>query len=89
MSLLQGSRLLTGSQDHTIRVYRADDGVGVYTLHGHTGPISSLFIDRLSPSTAGSASVDGLLCVWDLLTGACMYSIQAHTGAGHPRGWPC
>jgi len=78
---MQGSRLLTGSQDHTIRVYRADDGVSVYTLHGHTGPISSLFIDRLSPSTAGSASVDGLLCVWDLLTGACMYSIQAHTGA--------
>ena len=40
----QGCRLLTGSQDHTIRVFRADDGVGVYTLHGHTGPISSLFI---------------------------------------------
>ena len=35
-----------------------------------------IFEDRLSPSTAGSASVDGLLCVWDLLTGACMYSIQ-------------
>ena len=31
------------------------------------------------PSTAGSASVDGLLCVWDLLTGACMYSIQVVT----------
>lgn len=78
---LQGNRLLTGSQDHTIRVFRPEDGVGVYTLHGHTGPISSLFIDRLTPSAAGSASVDGLLCVWDLLTGACMYSIQAHTGA--------
>jgi len=78
---LQGNRLVTGSQDHTIRVFRAEDGVGVYTLHGHTGPISSLFIDRHSPSTAGSASTDGLLCVWDLLTGACMYSIQAHTGA--------
>ena len=73
---LQGNRLLTGSQDHTIRVFRPEDGVGVYTLHGHTGPISSLFIDRLTPSAAGSASVDGLLCVWDLLTGACMYSIQ-------------
>lgn len=34
-------------QDHTIRVWRAEDGVAVYTLHGHTGPISSLFIDRL------------------------------------------
>jgi hypothetical protein len=27
-------------------------------------------------STAGSASMDGILCVWDLLSGACMYSIQ-------------
>ncbi|KAG5891074.1 hypothetical protein JTB14_005710 [Gonioctena quinquepunctata] len=22
-----------------------------------------------------------MLCVWDLLTGACMYSIQAHNGS--------
>ena len=29
--------------------------------------------------TAGSASQDGMLCVWDLLTGACMYSLQVST----------
>ena len=57
-------------------IFRADDGVSVYTLHGHTGPITCIFIDRHSPLTAGSASQDGMLCVWDLLTGACMYSIQ-------------
>lgn len=77
---VQGRRLITGSTDHTLRVFRADDGVGVYTLHGHSGPITCIFIDRHSPLTAGSASQDGMLCVWDLLTGACMYSVQAHVG---------
>ena len=30
---------------------------------------------------SGSGSQDGMLCVWDLTTGACIYSIQAHDGA--------
>ena len=78
---VRGPRLITGSADHTLRVFRPEDGLSVYTLHGHSGPITCVFIDKLSPSTAGSASKDGMLCVWDLLTGACMYSIQAHSGA--------
>ena len=32
-------------------------------------------------SFVGSGSQDGMLCVWDLTTGACVYSIQAHEGA--------
>ncbi|XP_076652872.1 SREBP cleavage activating protein [Halictus rubicundus] len=77
----EGGRVLTGSQDHTLKVYRLEDQLPLYTLHGHCGPISCLFIDRMSPMTSGSGSQDGLLCVWDLLTGTCMYSIQAHDGA--------
>lgn len=77
----EGGRVLTGSQDHTLKVYRLEDHLPLYTLHGHCGPITCLFIDCISPMTAGSGSQDGLLCVWDLLTGACMYSIQAHDGA--------
>lgn len=77
----EGGRVLTGSQDHTLKVYRLEDQLPLYTLHGHCGPISCLFIDRVSPMTSGSGSQDGLLCVWDLLTGTCMYSIQAHDGA--------
>ena len=34
---------------------------------------------RHNTVTAGSASQDGMLCVWDLLTGACMYSLQVST----------
>ena len=89
----------------------------MYTLHGHCGPITSVFIDHMdgrqsfaagkfihrmftqaqcflilrlitifmlklySFVSIGSGSQDGMLCVWDLTTGACVYSIQAHDGA--------
>ncbi|ODM95859.1 Sterol regulatory element-binding protein cleavage-activating protein [Orchesella cincta] len=76
----EGGRLLTGSQDHTIKVFRLEDHTPLYTLHGHYGPITCLFIDKFSPMTSGSGSQDGMLCVWDLITGMCMYSIQAHDG---------
>ena len=69
------------SQDHTLRVLRLDDQMAVYTLHGHCSPVTSAFIDAIDPSCAGSGSQNGMLCVWDLFTGACMYSIQAHDGA--------
>ncbi|CAH0556664.1 unnamed protein product [Brassicogethes aeneus] len=77
----EGGRILSGSQDHTLKVHRLDDGNPMYTLHGHCGPITCLFIDRVNPTTSGSGSQDGMLCVWDLLTGTCMYNIEAHNGS--------
>lgn len=62
-------------------MFRLDLANLVFTLHGHYGPITSIFIDQYQSCTGGSGSQDGLLCVWDLITGACMYSIQAHDGA--------
>ncbi|XP_066255136.1 sterol regulatory element-binding protein cleavage-activating protein [Euwallacea similis] len=76
----EGGRIVTGSQDHTLKVHRVETGDLLYTLHGHCGPITCLFIDRVCPATSGSGSQDGMLCVWDLLSGTCMYSIQAHDG---------
>uniref|UniRef100_A0A336MGS4 Sterol regulatory element-binding protein cleavage-activating protein n=1 Tax=Culicoides sonorensis TaxID=179676 RepID=A0A336MGS4_CULSO len=73
-----GCTLLTGSQDHTIKVFRMETCSLLYTLHGHCGPITSLFIDQYQSGTAGSGSQDGLLCVWDIITGACVFKIDAH-----------
>ncbi|KAH8288983.1 hypothetical protein KR054_003617 [Drosophila jambulina] len=73
--------VFTGSQDHTLKVYCLNKTDVEYTLHGHCGPVTCLFVDRWQPGTGGSGSQDGLLCVWDLFTGACMYNIQAHDGA--------
>lgn len=64
-----------------LKVFELDSCQLLFTLHGHCGPITCLFIDHYQPDTGGSGSQDGLLCVWELLTGACMYSIQAHDGA--------
>lgn len=61
--------VLTGSQDHTLKVFRLETSSLQYTLHGHCGPITSLFIDRWQNGTAGSGSQDGSLCIWDLITG--------------------
>ena len=76
-----GGKVLTGSLDHTIRIFRLDDHFNVYTLHGHCGPLTTAFVDSTSSgNVAGSGSQDGMICVWDLLTGACTYSILAHDG---------
>ncbi|BES99776.1 cleavage-activating protein [Nesidiocoris tenuis] len=76
----QAGRIITGSRDHTLKVFSLVDELLVFTLHGHCGPITTLFIDNVNPLTAGSGSYDGMVCVWDLLTGACVYSLEAHDG---------
>ncbi|XP_068620764.1 sterol regulatory element-binding protein cleavage-activating protein [Battus philenor] len=77
----EGGRVLTGGQDHVVKVFSSSELTLLFTLHGHCGPITSCFIDHATPTIAGSGSQDGLLCVWDLHTGACLYSMQAHDGA--------
>ncbi|KAF4532599.1 hypothetical protein B566_EDAN013377 [Ephemera danica] len=64
----EGGRILSGSQDHTLKVFRLEDQLPLYTLHGHCGPITALFIDKISPMMSGSGR-------------ACMYSLQAHDGS--------
>merc|ERR1739844_134697 len=43
--------------------------------------MGAVFIDKEDTSCACSGSQDGLMCTWDLLSGACLYSIEAHDGA--------
>ncbi len=64
-----GNVLLTGSQDHTLKVFHTDSNTLHYTLHGHCSPISALLIDHFQPGTGCSGSQNGLLCSWDVVTG--------------------
>ncbi|XP_055613113.1 sterol regulatory element-binding protein cleavage-activating protein [Uranotaenia lowii] len=73
-----GGMVMTGSQDHTVKVFRLESHMLQYTLHGHYGPISCLFIDQWQQGMGASGCQDGILCVWDLVRGACMYKIEAH-----------
>lgn len=73
-----GGTVMTGSQDHTVKVFRLDSHMLQFTLHGHCGPISCLFIDQWQAGMGASGCQDGFLCVWDLIRGACVYKIEAH-----------
>lgn len=57
------------NQNLCCQVFNLENQTLLYTLHGHYGPVTCVFIDRSDPSFAGSGSQDGLLCVWDLHTG--------------------
>ncbi|XP_050523788.1 sterol regulatory element-binding protein cleavage-activating protein isoform X2 [Daktulosphaira vitifoliae] len=76
-----GDYIVTGSQDHMLKIFRIEDRQLLYTLHGHYGPITCLFIDQVNPHMAASGSQDGMMCVWDLVTGTCMYTVKSHDGA--------
>jgi WD40 repeat protein len=65
----EGGRVVTGGQDHVVKVLKVETGVGVFTFHGHYGPITAMFIDALAPDFACTASQDGMLCMWDLSNG--------------------
>lgn len=66
---LLGNVLFTGSQDHTLKVFHTDSNTLHFTLHGHCSPITTLIIDHFLPGTGCSGSQNGLLCLWDVVTG--------------------
>ncbi|XP_071102680.1 sterol regulatory element-binding protein cleavage-activating protein-like [Haliotis cracherodii] len=77
----EGCRVVTASQDHTLKVFRQEDCLCLYTLHGHVGSVTALCLDKGPPNAAVSGSVDGDIRVWELLTGMCIHKFKGHDGA--------
>ncbi|MBL9154665.1 MAG: DUF4062 domain-containing protein [Verrucomicrobiales bacterium] len=73
-----GSRALSGSSDHSLRLWDLATGQCLHTLQGHTNSVTSV---ALSPdgSRALSGSNDTTLRLWDLATGQCLHTLQGHT----------
>ena len=73
--------IVTGSLDHLVKVFSLDGASQVYTLNGHCGGVTALEMDPMSPMTAVTGCQVGQFCVWDLQTGTCLLSVEAHRGA--------
>ncbi|XP_059830317.1 sterol regulatory element-binding protein cleavage-activating protein [Hypanus sabinus] len=71
-------RVVTGSQDHTLRIYRLEDSCCLYTLQGHSGGITAVYIDQTM--TLASGGQDGAICLWDVLTGSRISHMHGHRG---------
>uniref|UniRef100_A0A8C9Z409 Sterol regulatory element-binding protein cleavage-activating protein n=1 Tax=Sander lucioperca TaxID=283035 RepID=A0A8C9Z409_SANLU len=71
-------RVVAGSQDHTVRVYRLEDSCCLFTLQGHSGGITAIYIDQTMVLASGGQ--DGAICLWDVLTGSRVSHVYGHRG---------
>jgi len=73
-----GLTAISGSRDHTVRVWDLGTGRCSAVLQGHTHDVESVGLS-VDGRKAISGSSDGTVRVWDLSTGQCSAVLQGHT----------
>jgi len=68
--------LISGSYDHTVRVWNMDTGVQIRCMRGHTRAIRALQFDEFKLITG---SMDRTLRVWNWRTGECIRTLEGHS----------
>ncbi|KAJ2933128.1 hypothetical protein H1R20_g3974, partial [Candolleomyces eurysporus] len=74
--LISHGRIISASDDHSIRVYSLSTGEQLLQLQGHEGGVWAL---AASGDTLVSGSTDRTVRVWDLKTGKCTHIFGGHT----------
>lgn len=70
-----GTRIASGSQDQTVRIWDACNGGCLHTLQGHSDSISSVVFSPDGTSIT-SGSVDQTVQIWDAGNGACLQTLE-------------
>ena len=69
-------RIISASDDHSIRVYSPKTGEQLLSLDGHEGGVWALAATK---DTLVSGSTDRTVRIWDLATGRCTHVFGGHT----------
>jgi len=72
-----GKTIVSGSWDHTVRMWDAQTGAPLRTLQGHEDRVSSVAVSP-DGKTIVSGSWDKTVRVWDAQTGAPLRTLQGH-----------
>jgi WD40 repeat protein len=74
-----GTLLASGSDDHTVRLWRSSDGAFLRSLQGHSGYVKNV---AFSPdgTILASASDDRTVRLWRVSDGALLRTLEGHTG---------
>lgn len=73
-----GNLIVSGSYDHTVRVWDLKEQKCKFVLRGHTDRIYSTLLD-LERNRCISASMDSTIRVWNLEDGHCVAELTKHT----------
>jgi len=81
-----GSKLATGSDDHTIWILNATTGEHLITLNGHRNWVSALAWSPNGKKLA-SGSCDNRILVWDVSNWSTLVTIDTHTSCVESIAW--
>merc|ERR1712088_316987 len=70
------NRIVSGSDDNTLKVWNATTGKCLRTLAGHTGGVWS---SQMQGNVIVSGSTDRTLKVWNADSGSCLHTLHGHT----------
>ena len=72
-----GTRIISGSSDKSVRVWDASTGAELKVIEGHTSTVLSVAFSTDSTRIV-SGSIDKSVRVWDALTGAELKVLKGH-----------
>ncbi|RDD47310.1 F-box/WD repeat-containing protein 7 [Trichoplax sp. H2] len=70
------NKIISASDDNTVKIWSASTGKCLKTLCGHTGGV---WASQLHNNYVISGSTDRTLKVWDVDSGACIHTLSGHT----------
>jgi WD40 repeat protein len=82
VTVLADGRVVSGSQDKTVRVWDATSGRQLLRLEGHTDSVNS--VAMLTDGSIVSGSSDKTVRVWDAASGRELHRLEGH---GHGVRW--
>ncbi|KAF9313818.1 SCF ubiquitin ligase complex subunit cdc4 [Podila horticola] len=74
----EGSTLVSGSYDCSVRVWNLCTGALVHRLQGHTQKVYSVVLDT-ERNQCMSGSMDASVRIWSLEDGSCLHILDGHT----------